>query len=1293
MQQGVFNAPSSFSQGPVGEGVGGGSPKQWSLGQAIIDTLSSGSYLTAGIGRKVGENVEAVSRGDAGGALDLFNPFSTLNAGVQGIGDRRTWSDNLKDWGVEEGSTGGVGPFQMNQREGLGLALDIALDPLWLIPGGAIIAGAKGVSKGAALASGASTAGVKLTNEAVGAARQATQGFARPLLTDNVTTGKEGVQINPAVQEFFPGTGQKIPLLSQQGLSNLVQGVRYSTADEYSRWAAARAEQRAAKQARKDPGNPNNDSVIDPDTFDQGPTGAGAALVKPAREFDESLPGETAAKQMEDVVEASPATRMSEDPLKDVDAGPKDVLDSLLFQRLNEEARNVVGTGKAGYMASRGITAPAADFKSVGPSEQAGRMADEYDAAVSKAEDPEVQAGYAALQREVDDQFDYMTNELGIKVEFVKKDPYNVKNAEGEDVPSSKLMMEDVLRNKRLQVRDSADDYAQYGAHPLLSVEANNRFRAVHDYFGHAGSGRGFLAGGEEAAWISHSQMFSQLARRAMTTETRGQNSWANKYGTDENGKIVRFAEQKAFLFPEEYVLAPAEYNALERRLTATNQFIGVKSNALQEYSDQLLEGLAMVWAPVKGAKLYSAVEIKQLSQQYEKLAAVGKFSPETPEVKTTVSLVDRLLGYLTTPSKYATVNEAIDLEGIASVTDLLRLGEDALGVLEPGKQATAQTALAMLRQVLDEPTDATDLLESALKLENRVITDPKPFTPTIWSVPAKEGVVSKPPFSKATFEKYFADDELMRDPEMMRMAFGETKFKPGSTGSVKASQRQQMIWEDFRARNHDYLAEVVEREKNDWFAANSIENSQVFTKMANGTVVGQGMLPAGLPVGAIWSLNGRPTTSLAALLDNLGSVIERRGPQVGGLPTTQITGGTRTAKQSVVTEIEGRAGGISTTAPVMRGEAIVLDDGARIGALEATGKIAAPARKEIITAIRKRGREIEVDRYPLALQAWMVNKLDGIKASMVKSGASDARLMDGALTTDKLANDLWESLPFLKSKADARKVAQLGPEAFALLSKEPARKFFIDAEFSREIGRPDESLISRQASQTGTRIDQKVVARDPESGLPIDKDGNVVPEKQAEVLGGTQYRVLAEGGSAYTGRLTARSGAQAAPQTGKGPQQLAGLQAIRTTVGSINEAITAKTLAASPEQARLLTDVLNTLQIRVAPNSSPQAVFKQFKEEALPRFEEIVTQIESAAKVESVAFHAKSVFRLADDQDISLMKAVEDYDVGELQRQSLKFTEDAMQVVDDACAAVTRGGPSRSGDTLLDQVLGGFSG
>src|SRR5699024_4310787 len=62
---------------------------------------------------------------------------------------------------------------------------------------------------------------------------------------------------------------------------------------------------------------------------------------------------------------------------------------------------------------------------------------------------------------------------------------------------------------------------------PML---ANDAFRAGHDYFGHAEEGVGFRAAGEENAWRAHASMHSPLARRAMTSETRGQNSWVN-YG------------------------------------------------------------------------------------------------------------------------------------------------------------------------------------------------------------------------------------------------------------------------------------------------------------------------------------------------------------------------------------------------------------------------------------------------------------------------------------------------------------------------------------------------------------------------------------------------------------------------------------------------------------------------------------------------------------------------------------------------------------------------------------------
>jgi hypothetical protein len=81
--------------------------------------------------------------------------------------------------------------------------------------------------------------------------------------------------------------------------------------------------------------------------------------------------------------------------------------------------------------------------------------------------------------------------------------------------------------------------------HPLFSNDDNDAFRAVHDAFGHGSIGLGFDPDGEEAAWLKHSQMYSPLARPAMTTETRGQ-TCAFVYGN--GGKF--FSEQKAVLLP-----------------------------------------------------------------------------------------------------------------------------------------------------------------------------------------------------------------------------------------------------------------------------------------------------------------------------------------------------------------------------------------------------------------------------------------------------------------------------------------------------------------------------------------------------------------------------------------------------------------------------------------------------------------------------------------------------------------------------------------------------------------------
>lgn len=139
---------------------------------------------------------------------------------------------------------------------------------------------------------------------------------------------------------------------------------------------------------------------------------------------------------------------------------------------------------------------------------------------------------YRQFERQVDSQFEDLTNRWGVRVAFTDTDPY----------ASAEEMFADV-RNGWLAVwRTQADQ-----RHPVLPSRTNDRFRAVHDFHGHYLTGRGFDRHGEEAAWVRHSRMFMGLARRAMTTETRGQSSalcWVLK-GTDE------FPPQKAILLPD----------------------------------------------------------------------------------------------------------------------------------------------------------------------------------------------------------------------------------------------------------------------------------------------------------------------------------------------------------------------------------------------------------------------------------------------------------------------------------------------------------------------------------------------------------------------------------------------------------------------------------------------------------------------------------------------------------------------------------------------------------------------
>lgn len=152
-----------------------------------------------------------------------------------------------------------------------------------------------------------------------------------------------------------------------------------------------------------------------------------------------------------------------------------------------------------------------------------------YDA--MPAHDPVAVRHFDAMRRDVADQYDFMTNRLGVHTEVVDHDPYS-------DVHE---MVADVNGRRRLKVLGTRAT----GGHPHFSDDENDMFRAVHDFFGHAATGRSFDRHGEQAAYLAHSRMFSPEARPAMTTETKGQNSSLILNG--------HFAPQKVGILPAEH--------------------------------------------------------------------------------------------------------------------------------------------------------------------------------------------------------------------------------------------------------------------------------------------------------------------------------------------------------------------------------------------------------------------------------------------------------------------------------------------------------------------------------------------------------------------------------------------------------------------------------------------------------------------------------------------------------------------------------------------------------------------
>ena len=224
------------------------------------------------------------------------------------------------------------------------------------------------------------------------------------------------------------------------------------------------------------------------------------------------------------------------------------------------------------YARDNGITLRRqAEYVDVDP-ERATRIADAYAAMPHAPNDPKVKAAYANLIKQTIAQYKALES-AGYKFWFM-----DMSREDNQEYASSPWnAMRDIRANKQMGVFPTADGFGSNDEvkfknnpleeptefkwpkggldGPLETVYANDLFRAVHDAFGHGLEGSGFRARGEENAWQAHVRLFTGSAVGAITSETRGQNSWLNYGPNGETNRTAKvedtvFADQKTGLMP-----------------------------------------------------------------------------------------------------------------------------------------------------------------------------------------------------------------------------------------------------------------------------------------------------------------------------------------------------------------------------------------------------------------------------------------------------------------------------------------------------------------------------------------------------------------------------------------------------------------------------------------------------------------------------------------------------------------------------------------------------------------------
>jgi hypothetical protein len=350
------------------------------------------------------------------------------------------------------------------------------------------------------------------------------------------------------------------------------------------------------------------------------------------------------------------------------------------------------------------------------------KIAEAYAKMENNPNSPDVKAAYNALAKETLAQYKALLA-AGYEIEISEENFYK----------NSQEMIDDVVKNKRIKIFSTE---AGFGNKPIskksrkenpMLMESgmkdkngvpllnNDLFRAVHDIIGHGELGNSFGAIGEENAFQIHARLYSPLARKALATETRGQNSFVNFSGINDKVSLMveearklraegkeaeaqnlvekiyedlSFAEQKMGILPEEFYSIDESFEG-EMEEPALSESAQGKENETQQIADELLSllGLPTEETDVKFSKKTGEPQVltstedkeQQIIDQMNKMNLVNEgidlVAPSTTEEEIDV---DELNSRLENPLKTV---EWADYEGIPftfTISDQLRTGDAA---------------------------------------------------------------------------------------------------------------------------------------------------------------------------------------------------------------------------------------------------------------------------------------------------------------------------------------------------------------------------------------------------------------------------------------------------------------------------------------------------------------------------------------------------------------------------------------------------------------------------------------